>query len=287
MARLNDLDDFKKITSNITSFSHAYLLNSNSLDLSYPFVKEFAKEIILGKDYDSSNEDIDIISHQIDCDEYDDLYVINPTTIGINTEEINKLMTYMETKSLHPNGKRVYIIYGFERLSRDVSNKILKFLEEPGDNVYALLMTENIEKILPTIISRCQIINLIINNDSTNDNKLELAMNFFNKLLCENKKMIAYEYQVLGEIISNRGELFNMFEIFEKIISETINKKMNYITNNKYISDGLLKYSTESLINILDITNKLKCLIKQNINLNLVLDRYIIELIEELNICKK
>ena len=287
MTKLNDLVDLKTITSNITSFSHAYLFVSNSLDLSYPFVKEFAKEIILGKNYDINDENIDVVSHQIDCDEYDDLYIVNPTTIGINTEEINKLMSYMETKSLRPNGKRVYIIYGFERLSRDVSNKILKFLEEPLDNVYALLMTENIEKILPTIISRCQIINFMIPCETISDEKIALAMAFFNKLFHEGKKTIAYEYQILGEIISNRVELFNMFEVFEKIISESINKKMNYVVNDKYINDSLLNYSTKSLVSILNITNKLKCLIKRNINLNLLLDRYIIELIEELDLCKK
>ena len=67
----------------------------------------------------------------------------------------------METKSLREDGRRVYIIYGFERLSTIISNKIFKFIEEPQNNIYAILLTENIEKILPTIISRCQILNLM------------------------------------------------------------------------------------------------------------------------------
>ena len=75
--------------------------------------------------------------------------------------------------------------------------------------------------------------------------------------------------------------------MLEKIISETINSIYDNVTNNEYVLSDLNDYSIKSLINILNITNKLKCLIKNNINLNLLLDRYIIEVTEELELCKK
>ena len=288
MTKILNMDDFKNITSSITSFSHAYLFNTNSLELSYPYVKEFAKEIILGKDYDLSKEDVYNISYQIDKDEFDDMYIVNPITIGINTDEVNKLMTYMDKKSLRTNGKRVYIIYGFERLSRDVSNKLLKFLEEPSEDIYAFLMTENIEKILPTIISRCQIINLIVNKNEIEDDKIDNMIRFLSTIIKENKKTVAYEYDYFDNIL-DRISVYDDFEILEKIISVTINKK-NQVTidsENKYIFDELIRYSNEQLIKILNITNILKNLIKNNINLNLLIDRYIIEITEELDLCKK
>ena len=287
MAKVNNIDDFRNITSNITSFSHAYLFNVNSLELAYPYIKDFAKHIILGQNYDSSDEDNSIISYQIDNEEYDDLYVVNPSTIGINTEEINKLMTYMETKSLRDNGKRVYIIYGFERLSRDVSNKILKFLEEPTDNLYALLITENFEKILPTIVSRCQRIDLSFTVSIDDNEKVVLLKKFLDDLIEKKNKLIAYEYDYFGSVLTNRLEFYNYFEILERIISETINDIYVYNNNNIYICGDLSAYPKETLINILNITNSLKCLIKGNINLNLLIDRYIIEITEELSICKK
>ncbi len=43
MAKIANLNDLKNITSNITSFSHAYLFSVNSLELSFPYAKEFAK----------------------------------------------------------------------------------------------------------------------------------------------------------------------------------------------------------------------------------------------------
>lgn len=286
MTKIKNMDDFKTITSKITSFSHAYLFNVNSLDLAYPYIKEFSKLIILGQNYEE-NDDNSLIQYQIDHDEFDDFYVVNPSTISINTEEINKLMTYMETKSLRDDGKRVYIIYGFERLTRDVSNKILKFLEEPSNNVYAILMTENYEKILPTIVSRCQRIDLTFENNLDDSKKIDLLILFLKEIISKNNKMIAYEYEYFGEVLNNRLEFYHYFEILEKIISETINDLYGYNNNNIYICERLLEYSKENLINILNITNKLKCLIKGNINLNLLLDRYIIEITEELGLCKK
>lgn len=283
MAIINNIDDFHKITSNITSFSHAYLFDTNSLEKAYLYVKEFAKEIIC--DNVDTNDEKDIL-YKIDNDEFDDLYVVNPDTVGISTNEIQKLLSYMETKSLRENGKRVYIIYGFERLSRDVSNKILKFLEEPTENIYALLMTENIDQILLTIISRCQVIKLSFKYDENNDNLL-IMHDFLNDILINKNKAIVNFNKYFKEYTSNRQEFYNLFLLIEMIISETINYKYKLAYRKDYYNELLGRIEINSLVRILTITNHLKKLIKQNINLNLLIDRYIIEVVKELNACKK
>lgn len=281
MAQITSLQDFNNVTSSITSFSHAYLLNVNSLDMAYPYAKEFAKSIIL-QGIDKELFEYEDISYKIDHDEFDDLYVVNPSTIGINSEEISKLLNYMETKSLRDNGRRVYIIYGFERLTRDISNKILKFLEEPQENIYAILLTENFEKILPTIVSRCQVMNFTFPKKEDNLEKIELMKKFLSTIIVDKKKTIAYELDYFSDSLTNRIDFYENFEILEKIISETLNSKYQNDLESNYVLDKLQDYSVTKIINILNTTNKLKCLIKNNINLNLLLDRYIIEITEEL-----
>ena len=285
MTKISSIEDFKNITSNITSFSHAYLLSVNSLELAFPYVKEFAKSIIL-QNIDNTSFEYEDISYKIDHDEFDDLYVVNPETIGINTEEINKLLVYMETKSLRENGRRVYVIYGFERLSNVISNKILKFLEEPADNIYAILLTQNIEKVLPTIISRCQILNYNFDEKEFDTDKTKIMKEFLMKLFSIKKQMIAYENDYFSDSITNRIDFYEYFEILEKIISDSLNYSYHGQLTN-YVLEEITKFSPLSIINMLNITNKLKCLIKNNINLNLLLDRYIIEITEELDLCKK
>ena len=39
MTKIASLSDFQNITSSITSFSHAYLLNVNSIDSAFPYAK--------------------------------------------------------------------------------------------------------------------------------------------------------------------------------------------------------------------------------------------------------
>lgn len=287
MTKINNIDEFNTITSSITSFSHAYLFNVNSLEKSLPYIKEFAKKIICPHSYEKACQKNCDICYQIDNDEYDDLYIVNPDTISINTKEIELLQEYMKTTSIHENGKRVYIIYGFERLKRDVSNKILKFLEEPEKNIYALLITENIDQILSTIISRCQIINLTFEKNELQEEQISNMKKFIIKIIKSGQETIAYTNEIFKDNILNRLEIYNNFEILERIVSENINKRYQVkyleICDIKELDD----ISIEKLINMLDITNKLKTLIKQNINLNLLIDRYIIEISKELKLCKK
>ena len=284
---MNDstIDMFNNITSNITSFSHAYLFDSNSLDKLFPYVKNFAKRIICSNYKEECNADCNIC-HLIDENTFDDLYIVNPDSISISTSEIDNLMNYMETKSIRENGKRVYIIYGFERLREDVSNKILKFLEEPNDNIYALLMTENIEYILPTIISRCQVIKLNFTSNEIDTSLVQKMNDFLDNMYTNKTNSIAYVNDYWTDLLSDRNKFYDAFEILEKIFSNILNYKYTN-TIDDIFKNSFCLINTDNIINILNITNYLKNLVKKNINLNLLIDRYIIEITRELNLCKE
>jgi DNA polymerase-3 subunit delta' len=51
---------------------------------------------------------------------------------------------------------KVFIIDGAEQLSNEAANCLLKTLEEPADKVIYLLLTTNDRLLLPTVVSRCQ-----------------------------------------------------------------------------------------------------------------------------------
>ena len=54
----------------------------------------------------------------------------------------------------------IYILHLVENMTVEAVNSILKFLEEPGSEIYAFLTTNNESGILPTIVSRCQTLRL-------------------------------------------------------------------------------------------------------------------------------
>ena len=73
----------------------------------------------------------------------------------ISVEQVEELQ---HSVSLPPfEGKfRVFIIDGAEYFSTGASNRLLKTLEEPVGNVVFILLTANDKLLLPTIVSRCQ-----------------------------------------------------------------------------------------------------------------------------------
>lgn len=57
-------------------------------------------------------------------------------------------------------GKRFIIIDQAHRLNKESANALLKSLEEPPANTIFFLLTHNLHSLLPTIISRCQIVGI-------------------------------------------------------------------------------------------------------------------------------
>jgi DNA polymerase-3 subunit delta' len=79
-------------------------------------------------------------------------------SMGILTEQVVMLQ---QKASLAPRdgGKKVFIISQAERLHPTAANKLLKLLEEPPAHVVFILVSSRPESVLPTIRSRCQLLN--------------------------------------------------------------------------------------------------------------------------------
>ncbi|MCP6380089.1 hypothetical protein NL466_30780, partial [Klebsiella pneumoniae] len=52
--------------------------------------------------------------------------------------------------------KKLYIISHADQMTANAANSLLKFLEEPNKDTMAVLITEQPQRLLDTIISRCQ-----------------------------------------------------------------------------------------------------------------------------------
>ena len=77
----------------------------------------------------------------------------------ISVKDIEYLQDDIYLKSFF-GGNRVCIIWGLEKLHNTASNKFLKLLEEPPEKTYFLLIAQEKSSLLPTVLSRCQIISL-------------------------------------------------------------------------------------------------------------------------------
>lgn len=72
----------------------------------------------------------------------------------ITIEQVRKMMEQLVTKQTRA---RFVIIRPADMLGLDAENAILKSLEEPGENIHFILVTDDPSKLLPTILSRAAV----------------------------------------------------------------------------------------------------------------------------------
>ncbi len=77
----------------------------------------------------------------------------------INVRDAETIINQMALKS-YEGGYKVTIIWLAENMNSQAANKLLKIIEEPPENTVFLLVTEDINQILPTILSRCQLVKI-------------------------------------------------------------------------------------------------------------------------------
>ncbi len=73
----------------------------------------------------------------------------------IRIEQIRALADFMNI-STHRQGKRVVMLYPAEALNAASANALLKTLEEPPPDTVFLLVSNSLDRLLPTILSRCR-----------------------------------------------------------------------------------------------------------------------------------
>ena len=86
-----------------------------------------------------------------------DLHVVEREGDLIRVEQVEPVIADLSLKPFAA-GRRVWVIPEVEYLHPAAANKLLKSIEEPPDYVYFLLVTDRLERVLPTIVSRCQLV---------------------------------------------------------------------------------------------------------------------------------
>ncbi|MGB2128908.1 MAG: ATP-binding protein [Flavicella sp.] len=75
----------------------------------------------------------------------------------IGVDEAEQIVKSLKLKA-YEGGYKVMVIWMAEKMNIEAANKLLKLIEEPPENTVFLLVTEDEDKLLNTILSRCQIL---------------------------------------------------------------------------------------------------------------------------------
>ena len=178
---------------NNKQLSHAYLLVGNKGTPLLEVAKYLAKTILCDDPSPMACNNC-LTCLRIDDNNYMDFMLFDGEKKGITKSNIDDIELQFGKTAFEKKGIKVYILNCIEYMSDITVNSILKFLEEPQENVFAILTTNNEYAILPTIISRCQTIHLkpMDRKESIKD-AVELGVNQ------EDAELLSYFY--------NNGEL--------------------------------------------------------------------------------
>lgn len=230
---------------------HAFLLvgNTNNNDLIYSIYEVFYNtNLVKIKDIEN-NPNIKVISSD---------NIIEKSQV-MNLKE--KFLT-----TTFDNTVRLYFIENVERLNLSAGNKILKFLEEPENNIIGFLITNDLNNVLPTIKSRCEIYFLTSNNEEIISREIiEESITLTNSL---NNKEFNDNFNYIKTLLTyDRKDIITIVDtIFKNLSKKSI--------NSENISDIIyyqkLEKNLKLLDNIIELLNK-------NANIELTLNKLCIE----------
>jgi DNA polymerase III subunit delta' len=138
------------------SFSRAEQLMHPDIHYAYPVISKKAGD--KPKSTDFINEWREFIQQSPYSNVYDWLQFIGADNKqgNITAEECNDIMRQLSLKSFESEYK-VLVLWMPEYLGKE-GNKLLKLIEEPPPNTLFILVAENEEQIIQTILSRCQLV---------------------------------------------------------------------------------------------------------------------------------
>ncbi|MBQ8535772.1 MAG: hypothetical protein IJ463_08825 [Bacilli bacterium] len=269
------IDYIDKIIDN-GRISHAYLFEVDNYEEDLTYIYSFIKMILCKCKFNELKDNDNKIISLIDSNNYPDLYVIKPDGSSIKKGQLIDLQKEYSNKSLLDN-KRIYIIEECEKMNQSSANTILKFLEEPEDDVVAILIADNRYHVIDTIISRCQIISL-----KENFNVSEYSddfIDFFESVLKPNEFYIKYN-SFIKNIIPEKTITIDYLNKINNIIVSYLNYKNGVCDSFSEDLNILLdKYDDNYLINIISVIEDEIQKLNFNVNYKLWLDAFFAKLI--------
>ena len=250
--------------NNIDNMSHAFLIGNVLFD---DIEKDLTKVI--------QNKLLNI--DNLNLKENPDIYYFNQYETLITKDNIKELLNNL-SKTSQFNNVKIYIINGAEKMSSSVYNSILKTLEEPENNIYAFLITKNIEMVGDTIKSRCQKIYLNSDNETTYDDELIKTTNEIIKYIeTNNINTIAYNskiYSIISDRIMFQNILKIMLDEYNKSLKIMLNNNETIKENNEIIKNNDIISMSKKILTIDKFIN----LLNSYLNKNSTIDRFIIEM---------
>ncbi len=251
---------------------HAFLLETNDYERCYKDVVSLLKQINCPFSYQEKCKNSCNLCNLFDTENLPSFIHVIPDGQTIKKEQILAVMQKFETKPVFSK-YNMYVIECAEKLNSSSANTILKFLEEPEDFILGFFITNNKESVIATVRSRCQIVSVIYEEDVSyveEDIYLDHVRIYLNQIL-ENNEGLLFNKHTMSKVFKERGEWENFFYKMFYYIREC------YLNDNFPRIERLHRVDKQKMHQMVLLIEKVLKYIKSNVNIELILDMFVIE----------
>ncbi len=241
---------------NELSSSKVEHLNHLDLHISFPVFKE--KNSGLTDPFRQSFREM-ILEHPYANDEdWSGILESQNKQLSIFADEIEELNQKFSLKSFE-GGSKVLIIWQADKMNNVAANKFLKFLEEPPKDTYIILTAENIDNILPTILSRTQLVEI----PRIQDEAMESFIQNQYKISADKLREIVFQAQgnwnIAQKLLNTENTDSEFEQLFISWVREAfqVKKKPEFLKNIVFWAKNIADWNREKQKNFLDYCSEM------------------------------
>jgi len=140
--------------------SHAYIINGPDKSGKMMIAEAFAMALQCEKGGNEGCMECHSCKQAINHNQPDIIYVSHEKPNTISVDDIRTQLNNDISIKPYSSRRKVYIIDEAEKMTVQAQNALLKTLEEPPEYGVILILTTNVNSLLPTILSRCVVLHM-------------------------------------------------------------------------------------------------------------------------------
>ena len=199
--------------------SHAYIINGERNAGKEFIARVFAMALQCEKKEAEPCGECHSCKQALSNNQPDIIYISHekPNTIGV--EDIRAQINNDIVIKPYSSPRKIYIVNEGEKMTPQAQNALLKTLEEPPEYAVIVILTTNVEALLPTVLSRCVVLNMKPVSDALVKKYLmeQLGVPDYKANIC-----VAFARGNIG-----KAKLLASSEEFEKVKDEAISLVKN------------------------------------------------------------
>ena len=165
------------------------------------------------------------VCYRVKTDQYVDLIHFNGEEETIKKNQIEYVQKTFSKTAVEGHGK-IYVLEHIDHATPEAMNALLKMLEEPVDGIYAIFTCENEHQVLPTIVSRCQVIRLKLTS------KIQLKKMLEDEITDEEMR------NVIVALSKDKNEALSLYNA--DLLRELMIEAFNFVEDDLYAHENLM-----------------------------------------------